>query len=166
MQLSEEDFLVLFKDNQGIIYKICYLYGKTEVDKQDLFQEISIQLWKAYPSYQGTAKFTTWMYRVSLNTAITFFRKGKKKRQEVELNPEMTKALEYTDYDNETEQKLQFMYQSISQLTKIEKALVFLYLEDKPYSEIAETLGISSVNARVKMNRIKSKLREMMTTKN
>jgi len=162
-QISEEQFLQLFEDNQGIIYKICYLYGKTEVDKQDLFQEISIQLWKAYPTYKGTAKFTTWMYRVALNTAITFFRKGKKKRQEIELKPEITSGLVYAEYDDETERKLKNMYKAIGNLNAIEKALVFLYLEGKPYTEISDTLGISSVNARVKMNRIKIKLREMLT---
>ncbi len=162
-QISESEFLSLFQENQGIIYKICYLYGKTEVDKQDLFQEISIQLWKAFPTYKGTAKFTTWMYRVSLNTAITFFRKGKKKRQEVELNPALTSGLVYTEFDDETEQKLKRMYGAIAKLSSVEKALVFLYLEGKPYTEISDTLGISSVNARVKMNRIKNKLREMLT---
>lgn len=162
-QISESEFLKLFQDNQGIIYKICYLYGKTEVDKQDLFQEISIQLWKAFPTYKGTAKFTTWMYRVALNTAITFFRKGKKKRQEVELNPALTSGLVYTEFDDETERKLKRMYAAITELSTVEKALVFLYLEGKPYTEISDTLGISSVNARVKMNRIKNKLREMLT---
>lgn len=162
-QITENEFLKLFQENQGIIYKICYLYGKTEVDKQDLFQEISIQLWKAYPTFKGTAKFTTWMYRVSLNTAITFFRKGKKKRKETELKPEITSGLVYTEYNLETEQKLKKMYAAIAELSSIEKALVFLYLEDKPYTEISETLGISSVNARVKMNRIKNKLRKMLT---
>ena len=161
-QLTEEEFIELFENNQGIIYKICHLYGKTDVDKQDLFQEISVQLYKAYPTFKGTAKFTTWMYRVALNTAITFFRKGKKKRQEVELNPDITKGMVYAEYDDETEQRLKKMYAAIEQLTSIEKALVFLYLEDKAYKEISETLGISSVNARVKMNRIKKKLREIM----
>jgi len=162
-QISESEFLKLFQENQGIIYKICYLYGKTEVDKQDLFQEISIQLWKAFPTYKGTAKFTTWMYRVALNTAITFFRKGKKKRQEVELNPDLTSGLVYTEFDDETEKKLKRMHGAIATLNSVEKALAFLYLEGKQYTEISETLGISSVNARVKMNRIKNKLRKMLT---
>lgn len=162
-RLTEEEFLVLFEENQGIIYKICHLYGKTESDKQDLFQEISIQLWKAYPTFKGTAKFTTWMYRVALNTAITFFRKGKKKRHEVELKPEITSGMVYDEFDDTTERHLSKMYQAIDQLSSIEKALVFLYLEDKPYKEISQTLGISSVNARVKMNRVKSKLKELMT---
>lgn len=161
-RITEAEFLRLFEENQAIIYKICHMYGKTDVDKQDLFQEISIQLYKAYPTFKGTAKFTTWMYRVALNTAITFFRKGKKIRQEVELNPEITRGMVYAEYDDETERRLKNMYRAIEQLSAIEKALVFLYLEDKPYVEISETLGISSVNARVKMNRIKKKLRSIM----
>jgi len=159
---NESEFLKLYQDNQGIVYKICHLYGKTEVDKQDLFQEITIQLWRAFPTFKGTAKFSTWMYRVALNTAITFFRKGKKKRSEVELNTDFARTLTYEDFDDETEQRLKQMYAAIEKLSTIEKALVFLYLEDKPYREIAATLGVSEVNARVKMNRIKNKLRKMM----
>lgn len=162
-QLTEVEFLKLFQENQGILFKICHLYGKTEADKDDLFQEISVQLWKAYPTFKGTSKFTTWMYRVSLNTAITFFRKGKKKRSEIELKPEITVGLIQDEFDDVIEERLKIMYKAIEKLSAIEKALVFLYLEDKPYTEISETLGISSVNARVKMNRIKHKLREMMT---
>ena len=161
-QLTEDEFLTLFEENQGIIYKICHLYGNTEVDKKDLYQEISIQLWKAYPTFKGTAKFTTWMYRVALNTAITFFRKGKKKRKEIELKPELTQGMVYAAFDDITEKRLKRMYKAIEKLTPIEKALVFLYLEDKPYKEISKTLGISNVNARVKMNRVKTKLKEMM----
>ncbi|MBX2846029.1 MAG: RNA polymerase sigma factor [Saprospiraceae bacterium] len=159
---NESEFLKLYQENQGIVYKICHLYGKTEVDKQDLFQEITIQLWKAFPTFKGTAKFSTWMYRVALNTAITFFRKGKKKRSEVELNTDFARTLTYEDYDDETEQRLKLMYAAIEKLNEIEKALVFLYLEDKAYREIAATLGISEVNARVKMNRVKTKLKKLL----
>ncbi len=165
MQLSEEEFLDLYEENQGIIYKICYLYGKSDAEVNDLYQEISIQLWKAYPTFRGTSKFTTWMYRVALNTAITFFRKGKKRRQEVEFVPGFANQLIYDEFDNHIEEQIKLMYRSIAKLSEIEKALVFLYLEDKPYKEISKSLGISSVNARVKMNRIKQKLRELMISK-
>jgi len=158
----ETEFLQLFQDNQGIAHKICHLYGKTEVDKKDLFQEITIQLWRAFPTFKGTAKFSTWMYRVALNTAITSFRKSKKRRQETGLSDDVRRKLTYQEFDPSTEEKLKFMYSAIDKLNPVEKALVFLYLEDKPYREISQTLGISEVNARVKMNRIKDKLRKLM----
>jgi len=158
----EEEFLEMFNANQGIAHKICHLYGKSEVDKKDLFQEITIQLWRAFPTYKGTAKFSTWMYRVALNTAITSFRKGKRRRQETGLSDDVSRKLTYVEYDGQTEERLKVMYVAIDKLNPVEKALVFLYLEDKPYREISETLGISEVNARVKMNRIKEKLRKIM----
>ncbi len=160
---TESLFLKHMRENQGIIHKICHLYGKTETEKQDLFQEITIQLWRAYPTFRGGSKFSTWMYRVALNTAITQFRKKKKRQFETELKPEITNSLEYEQFDDVTGQRLRLLYKAIEHLNKVEKALVFLYLEDKPYREISATLGISEVNARVKMNRIKEKLRNIMT---
>lgn len=161
-ELSEQDFLQLLEENQGIIYKICHIYGRSDAEKDDLFQEISIQLWRAYPKFKGNAKFSTWMYRVALNTSITYLRKTKKQKLEVELKPEITSGIKVSEYNNEIELQLQQMYKAIEGLNAVEKALVFLYLENKPYNEISETLGISSVNARVKMNRIKAKLRKRM----
>ena len=159
---QEQDFLRLMKENQGIVYKICHMYAKTDVAKQDLFQEITIQLWRAFPTFRGGARFSTWMYRVALNTAITSFRKSKKQRSEVKLTPQITGNLQYEDYDDETEQRLKLLYKAIETLNPIEKALVFLYLEDRPYKDIAQTLGIAEVNARVKMNRVKEKLRKLL----
>ena len=78
MRLNENDFLKLLVEEQNIIHKICRIYAYDEVTQKDLFQEISIQLWKSYPSFQGKSKFTTWMYRVGLNTAITLYRKNKR----------------------------------------------------------------------------------------
>ena len=78
MRLSENDFLELLKEHQNIIHKICRIYTYDDASQKDLFQEISIQLWKSFPSFAGKSKFTTWMYRVGLNTAITLYRKNKK----------------------------------------------------------------------------------------
>nr|WP_237690500.1 sigma-70 family RNA polymerase sigma factor [Salegentibacter lacus] len=147
--------------HQNIAHKICRIYTNNQDSHNDLFQEITIQLWKAYPKFRGEAKFSTWMYRVALNTAITLYRKKKRsiKTQDFDTVDFKIKAEEY---DDETEQQLKVMYSAIQELNDIEKALVFLYLEDKNYRDISETLGITEVNARVKMNRVKTKLKNIL----
>jgi len=157
----EHSFVEQLKDNQNIIHKVCRLYTNNKDAHNDLFQEITIQLWKAYPKFRGDAKFSTWMYRVGLNTAITLYRKNKRRIQTSEFDALQFK-IKAEDYDDTEEQQLKLMYSAIHELNDIEKALVFLYLEDKDYKEISATLGISEVNARVKMNRVKNKLRTIL----
>ena len=159
----EKKFIHELETNQNIIHKICKAYTNNESDHNDLFQEISIQLWKAYDKFRGDSKFTTWMYRVALNTAISLYRKSKRSIQTNELFPN-SKELTYEEYDDTTERQLKDLYKAIYQLSDIEKALVLLYLDDKSFREIAECLGISEVNARVKMNRTKTKLKELLST--
>lgn len=158
---EEQRFVELLEKNQNIVHKICRLYTNNADAHNDLFQEISIQLFKAYPQFRGEAKFTTWMYRVALNTAITLYRKSKKRVPTQDFDSIMFKIPSET-YDDTVEQQLKLMYAAVRQLNDIDKALVFLYLEDKPYKEISETLGISEINARVKMNRVKKKLKELL----
>ncbi|HLU81574.1 MAG TPA: sigma-70 family RNA polymerase sigma factor [Flavobacteriaceae bacterium] len=157
----EHSFVKLLEKNQNIVHKICRIYTNDPDSHKDLFQEITIQLWKAYPKFRGDSKFSTWMYRVALNTAITLYRKSTRqpKTQDYDTVHFRIKA---EPYDDTTEQQLSIMYAAVRELNDIDKALVFLYLEDKNYREIAETLGISEVNARVKMNRIKNKLRDIL----
>lgn len=157
----EHSFIELLEEHQNIVHKVCRLYTNNYDAHNDLFQEITIQLWKAYPKFRGDSKFSTWMYRVGLNTAITLYRKSKRqvKTQEFDVVQFKIKA---EDYDNTEEQQLKLLYQAVYQLDDINKALVFLYLEDKSYKEISETLGISEVNARVKMNRVKNKLKTIL----
>ncbi|MGY5847012.1 RNA polymerase sigma factor [Salegentibacter sp. HM20] len=157
----EHQFVKNLEENQNIAHKICRIYTNDQDSHNDLFQEIVIQLWKAYPKFRGDSKFSTWMYRVALNTAITLYRKKKKhiKTQDFDSVDFKIKAEEY---DDAVEQQLKLLYSAIKELNDIEKALVFLYLEEKNYKEISETLGISEVNARVKMNRVKTKLKNIL----
>jgi RNA polymerase sigma-70 factor, ECF subfamily len=158
----EQSFVKQLKENQNIVHKICRLYTADADSHKDLFQEITIQLWKAFPKFRGESKFSTWAYRVGLNTAITLYRKSTRKVNTINYeNQNFFIANE--DYNNEEEEQLKLMYQAVHQLNDIEKALIFMYLEDKDYTEIAETLGITEVNARVKMNRIKGKLKKILT---
>ncbi|MFZ9004383.1 MAG: RNA polymerase sigma factor [Robiginitalea sp.] len=157
----EHQFVTELENNQNIVHKVCSLYTDDRDSHNDLFQEITIQLWKAYPKFRGDSKFSTWMYRVALNTAITLYRKSKRRPQTRDYDSVIYK-ISTEQYDPTEEQHLKLMYSAIRQLGDIDKALVFLFLEDKNYSEIAETLGITEVNARVKMNRIKTKLRTII----
>lgn len=157
----EHSFVELLETHQNIIHKVCRLYTNNQDAHNDLFQEITIQLWKAYPKFRGDAKFSTWMYRVGLNTAITLYRKSKRSI-DTQAFEGVAFKLTAEAYDDTEEQQLKILYKAVHQLNDIEKALVFLYLEDKDYSEISETMGISEVNARVKMNRIKTKLKTIL----
>jgi RNA polymerase sigma-70 factor, ECF subfamily len=159
----ERQFEQQIKEHELLIYKVCRIYAFTDVNRQDLFQEIVIQLWKAYPKFKGDAKFSTWLYRVALNTAISGLRKEKNFIQSYE--PENL-PLHISDTSNsaQIEEQMQQLYLAIEKLNEIEKAIVMLYLEDKSYEEMEEILGISQGTLRVKMNRIKDKLRQL--TKN
>jgi len=153
----EEEFVKLLDENQKIVHKICRLYTNDQHAHNDLFQEVTVQLWRAYPKFRGDSKFSTWMYRVALNTAITLYRKSTRRVKTQDYESVQFK-IEDRQEDDEQMEQLTLLYGAVKQLNDIEKALVFLYLEDKNYKEIAETMGISEVNARVKMNRIKTKL--------
>ena len=157
----EYSFVQQLKANQNIIHKICRLYTNDVDAHKDLFQEITIQLWKAFPKFRGESKFSTWAYRVALNTAITLYRKSTRSIKTVDYEKHSF-FISQEDYNHQEEEQLKLMYQAVYQLNDIDKALVFMYLEDKDYAEISETLGISEVNARVKMNRIKGKLRKIL----
>jgi RNA polymerase sigma-70 factor (ECF subfamily) len=157
----EHKFVTELQNNQNIVHKVCTLYTNDRDSHNDLFQEITIQLWKAYPKFRGDAKFSTWMYRVALNTAITLYRKNKRRIDTADYESIIFK-IKADEYDETEEVQLKLMYKAVKQLGDIDKALVFLYLEDKNYTEISDTLGITEVNARVKMSRIKTKLRTIL----
>lgn len=157
----ENKFLSDFEKNQNIAHKICRIYTTNQSAHNDLFQEITIQLWKNYPKFRGDAKFSTWMYRMALNTAISLYRKSTRRIKTQDISDVAFKIKSY-DYDDTEEQQLKALYKAIHTLNDIDKAFIFLCLEDKPYKEISATLGISSVNARVKMNRAKEKLKNIL----
>jgi RNA polymerase sigma factor (sigma-70 family) len=159
----EKDFLQIIQKNQGIIHKVCNMYCDLEEDRNDLFQEIVAQLWKSFPSFRNESKFSTWMYRVALNTAITTFKKDKRRPDQNRLTYENFQIVD-DRYDTETEENIRQMHRAVAQLTGIEKSIVLLFLENKKYEEIAEITGITQNYVRVKMNRIKKKLKKLMVT--
>jgi RNA polymerase sigma factor (sigma-70 family) len=161
MTSVQQEFLHKIEKHKGIIFKISKMYMDHNDDREDLFQEITYQVWKAYSGFRGESEFSTWLYRIALNTAI-FFLKSEKKRSFIN-NEDFTeyKIIE-DDYDIEKEEKFSAMYKAINQLNPIDKAFIFYYLEDFSGKQIADQMGISEGNVRVKMNRAKNKLKDIL----
>jgi RNA polymerase sigma factor (sigma-70 family) len=161
----EIEFIQMINAHRGIIYKVCNLYAPDKDDKKDLFQEIVLQLWKSFPSFRNESKLSTWMYRVALNTAISSFRKEIKKPERLSLSQAEFQIPDIGNLADENENLL-LLQQAILQLTKIERALIMLYLEEKSYQEIGEIMGITHSNVGVKLNRIKMKLEKIIKANN
>lgn len=160
----EKDFVEMINVHRGIVYKVCNLYCHNEEDKKDLFQEIVLQLWKAFPSFKKEALNTSWMYRVALNTAISNLRKETKMPDRKVITDAEFQIPDLNFYADENE-NLHLLKQAIEQLSEIEKAIIMLYLDEKNYEEIAEIIGISHSNVGVRLNRIKAKLEKIIKSK-
>ncbi len=156
-------FVEMIYSNMGIIYKICKLYAERE-DQEDLKQEIIYQLWKSYPSYRGDSKFQSWMYRVALNTAMLGLRARKMKY--TGLTDQELKTSEDPFEKQDEEARVKQLYRQISKLKDLDKTIIFLYLEQCSYEEIAEITGISTKNVSVRLVRIREKLRKMLHIQN
>ncbi len=155
---TDKHFLELLHRHQSILNKICFAYCKSQTDREDLQQEIVLQLWKSYPSFQGKSQFSTWMYRVALNTAIN----------------RITKPAFFSDSSHapdpshdpeagyELSEEIQILHRAIAQLRKVDKAIILLWLEELSYKEIADTIGITEKNVSVKIVRVKSRLAEII----
>ncbi|MCJ8154755.1 sigma-70 family RNA polymerase sigma factor [Chryseobacterium sp. SSA4.19] len=163
MASSEQEFLQEIEKHKGIIFKISKMYMDHKEDRDDLFQEITYQVWKAYPNFRGESGFATWLYRIALNTAIIFL-KNEKKRSFIGREDFSEYRIPQEEFDAEKEEKLNMMYKAIHKLNPIDKAFIFYYLEDVSGREIADQMGISEGNVRVKMNRAKNKLKDILET--
>jgi len=151
-------FLKIVEENQGIIYRVCRMYRDSREDQEDLFQEIVLQLWKAFPKFRNESKVSTWMYRIALNTAIAIFRKNK---IEIELKENLNKNYTLSEMEQSSENEAR-MFEAIRMLSQTERALIALYLEDYSHREIAEITGITENYVGVKISRIKDKLKNIL----
>jgi RNA polymerase sigma-70 factor (ECF subfamily) len=159
----EKEFEKKVAEHELLLHKVCRMYAANHADRQDLFQEIVIQLWKGYPKFRGDSKFSTWLYRIAINTAITGLRRKKDFVDSYE--PANLPEVRPDDSGRENqEEQLGLLYAAIAQLNDIEKAIVMLYMEERTYEEMEDILGMSGGALRVKMVRIKDKLRQL--TKN
>jgi len=157
---KEKKFLRLISEHEGLIHKICHVYAADALAKQDLFQEIVIQLWKSFENFRNESKISTWMYRVALNTALTEKRRNKTKVSISFLGSLKDDKAQESNMEAD-EENLNLLFSAISKLTEVEKAVVMLYLDDKSYEDMEDVLGINQGTLRVKMNRIKEKLRQI-----
>lgn len=152
----KEEYTRMVMEYKDVIFKVCYIYAEKEyID--DYYQEVLIQLWRSFPHFRGDAKISSWIYRVSLNTCISFVRKKKRKPVSKPLN------LEVNIYDDEFEKhrQLEELYNLINKLNKLEKSVILLWLEERSYDEIASITGLSRANVATKLRRIKEKLKDM-----
>lgn len=159
----EKDFLSLIERHKGLLLKVARMYMDTPEDRKDLHQEIIIQLWKSYSTFKGNSEFSTWMYRVAINTSISYFKKEKKQANTFSHQEPPDVAI--SEYDNGKDRKMDLFYQAVQQLKPVEKAVIFYMLEGLPHREIGKNLGISEGNARVKLNRVKEKLQNLLKDK-
>ena len=157
------DFVSALQEYQPLIRRVCRIYCPTDADdRQDLFQEIVVQLWRAWPRYEPRAdvKLSTWLYRIALNVAISDLRRRTRRPAPDRLGeqvPELPEVSETYGADEFAE-----LYRAVAHLSDVDKAFVLLYLEDRSYEEMAAILGITQNNVRVKMHRVQEKLRRMM----
>lgn len=156
----DELFLSVIEQHKGIIYKIANSFKKDEDDKKDLMQEIILQLWRSFDSYDEKSKFSTWMYRVALNVAIASYRKEKKHSEIIAPMPESVITLADENISTEREYELGLLQKFIGELKELDRALMLLYLEERSGKEMAEILGLSDTNIRTKINRIKEQLKQ------
>lgn len=148
---SEKVFLDLIENNRGIIFKVIRLYVRHAEDERDLFQEILFQAWKSYPRFDGRSKFSTWLYRVSLNTVLTF----KRRPQLVESRDELESPEVVT---NDKQEETEMLYTAIFQLNEIDRMIVTLHLDGYENEEIAEITGLTKSHVAVKLHRSKNEI--------
>lgn len=156
----KQEFISLIEKHQGIIYKVSRMYCDKEEGRRDLFQDILVQLWQSYPSFNNKSRFSTWMYRVALNTAIAQFRKDKKNNED--LTPDVPVNVPEEESFKEKEDRISLVHKAINKLSKAEKAIIILYMDDYSYEEISEISGLTISNVGVKINRIKAKLQKIL----
>lgn len=165
MQTEKSDiFLLVLETNKGIIYKVANVYCIHAEDRKDLIQEIIVQLWKSFDRYNGEYKYTTWIYRIALNVAISFYRKENRRKQLTDPLSDNIVSLVDDRAVFEINKNIGYLNQFIAGLKELDKALMLLYLEEKSHKEIAEITGISETNVSTKIGRIKKILKQKFST--
>ena len=154
-----DKFLKLIEENKKLIYKVSHMYCDNHIDKGDIFQEIIANLWKAYPSFNGNSKASTWIYRVSINTAISWYRDYVKSNNHIEY----TNMIPQFKDDSVVDELYEQLYGAIGNLGKLDKAIILLQLDGYSYDEISEIIGLSKTNIATKICRIKLRLKNNLS---
>jgi RNA polymerase sigma-70 factor (ECF subfamily) len=159
-----EQFEALLERHSGIVRKVAFSYTRNEADRRDLMQDIVLQLWKAYPRYSLQHPFSTWMYRIALNVAISFLRRSTRPGRETVQFDESRHDLPHEHHTSpEMEERLTILRGVLAKYPPLDRALLLLYLEDRSYREIAAVLGLSETNVATKLSRLKERLRQQLT---
>ncbi|GAA3963320.1 sigma-70 family RNA polymerase sigma factor [Pedobacter ginsengiterrae] len=158
--MIEKSYLNKLEEHKGIIYKMINLYADDGEDRKDLYQEIIYQSWSAYPRFKGEAKFSTWLYKISLNVSLSFL--SKKKKQIQIKNPD---SFDYYFEPLELSERADWLYRCIRKLTDIDRSIIMLHLDGFDNTEISEMIGLSRNNTNVKLHRIKQQLASLLTGK-
>ena len=153
---SEEQFINIIKENEGLIYKVVKVYSASKEDEQDLYQEIVYQLWKSSGSFRNESKISTWMYRIALNTAIANLNKAKKRGIQLPIDDTLLNRSDFSDTSKQ--EKVDELYSQIKKLSPIEKGIILLHLEGNNYDEIATITGFTPTNVGTRLGRIKQKI--------
>ena len=158
--IKEDEFLKQIEENRGIIYKVINLYANDLEDKKDLYQEIVFQAWKSYPNFRSESKFSTWLYKVSLNVSMTYLSKTKKQTRVTETFP-----IEMQVEHSELSERAEVLYRAIRTLNELERGIIMLHLDGYDNTEISEIAGLTKVNTGVKLHRIKQQLITLLNQK-
>jgi RNA polymerase sigma-70 factor (ECF subfamily) len=157
---SQTHFLFLLNEHRKIVYKVAATYCANAEDRRDLAQEICTQLWRAFPKYDASRRFSTWMYRIALNVAISFLRRtGDYVRYTQSIDDDWLERLPDTTADD-TDERVALLRRFIASLDDLNRALMLLYLDEYSYREIADVLGITETNVATKLNRLKQRIRD------
>jgi len=160
--VPETSFLADLNQNIRIVHRVCHTYFPRDArEREDVFQDIMYQLWKSYPQFKGESKFSTWMHKVALNTAITHIRRSTRTPRSVELTEPIAHAPDMNEHMHQ-EEKVKLLYEAINTLTDIDKAIILLHLEDQDYDEIASITGLTRTNVSVRLVRIKRALKDRL----
>jgi RNA polymerase sigma factor (sigma-70 family) len=155
-----QHFLTVIDANKGIIYKVANAYCRDAENRKDLIQEITIQLWLAFPKYDESYRITTWMYRIALNVSISFYRKEDRRSGIAQpLHPDIIFLQEDND-PPEPDSNIALLHRFIKELKEIDRAIILLYLEENSQQDIAEILGITATNVSTRILRIKEQIRQ------
>lgn len=162
MKGKQKRFVDLMYEHQGILHRICPIYASSPADREDLYQEILMQTWRSFDTFNRQSKFSTWLYRVALNTALLHRRKHFSRR---EVFSETSAGADIATHDAADEPDVRALRQCIQELPRLDRAIILLYLEQHTYQEIADITGLSRGNVSVRVVRIKDKLRRRLLAK-
>ena len=157
--MDKEKFIQILNENKWVLYKVINTYCKDSEDRKDLEQEILIQLWKSFKSYNSQYKISTWVYKIAMNVSISFYRSNVNRKSKTSPISESIFQVA-NQVDNSFDEERKFLYDFINQLDDFNKEILILYLDEHSYKEIAEIVGITESNVGTKINRLKNKLQE------